>query len=96
MKTRFLFLLTALAFSSCCEEREDFSAVIIEKQKLQKNSGEVVGYLFSFKNKLNTVQKSKVFEKWANEAQVGDTIKGHYDCGEIKVEGFAPRPKETP
>jgi hypothetical protein len=93
MKFRLLILPVALLFSACCEEHEEFGAIIIEKQKLQKNSGEVVGYLFSFMNKMNTVQKAKVFDKWANDAQVGDTIKGAYDCGEIKVTGFEPRAK---
>lgn len=93
MKHNKLILLIALAFASCCEEHEEFKAIIIDKQKLQKNSGEVVGYLLSFKNKLNTVQKSKVFDKWGAEVQVGDYVKGEYQCGEIKVTGFEPRPK---
>jgi hypothetical protein len=88
-----ILLAIALAFAGCCEEQEDFQAVLIEKQNLQKKSGESVGYLLSFKNKANTVQKAKVFDKWGTDIQVGDFVKGSYNCGEIKVTGFEPRPK---
>lgn len=93
MKFQNIALAAALAFTACCEEHEDFEAVLIEKQKLQKSSGEIVGHLLSFKNKSNTVQKAKVFDKWGSEIQVGDSVKGEYDCGEIKLTGFTPRPK---
>lgn len=93
MKLKKILLAVTLAFAGCCEEHEDFQAVLIEKQKLQRNSGEVVGHLLSFKNKSNTVQKAKVLEKWSADVQVGDFVKGYYDCGEIKVTGFEPRPK---
>ncbi len=93
MKIRKFLLAIPLVFSACCEEQEEFQAVLIEKQKLQKNSGEVVGQLLSFKNKANTVQKAKVFDKWGADIQVGDSVKGTYECGEIKVTGFEPRPK---
>ncbi len=93
MKPRNILMIAALAFSSCCEETEEFKAILIDKQKLQKNSGEVVGYLLSFKNNMQTVQKAKVFDKWVNDIQIGDLVKGEYNCGEIKVSGFEPRPK---
>jgi hypothetical protein len=93
MKMSKLLLALCLTLSACCEEREDFKNILIDKQKLQKQSGEAVGFLLSFKSKDNTVQKAKCFEKWGNDIQIGDFVKGEYNCGEIKLSGFEPRPK---